>query len=398
MSVLTLPALRAKQNGRFMYLVSIPAGQLARLDLKVEPFDASLVKMVRNGEISTEEFLDQTGYQRPLENNRVNRFCTYLKDEKSISPTVLLINDRDGSCNFDERKGLLSIKEGASLYIYDGQHREKGFLKALKEDPERFAEFPVFAVITHKLPKLGEMQQFKIINDNTKRVSTALVIDIMSITHMVDGDAEIDAPVKDLRQETCNFATQAIATRKDSPWCDKVILTNERKWKKSEIKDDPDLANQRILGNQSFRRSLEPVYAYLEVNNWPGVAKGMRNTSTSLQERGEKMADIVVEFWKAIERQMPEPFEEATQYALLSGSLGVYAMHKVLVSLLRDMHKGRRDWVADEFVTMTSGSGWFTEADRWAKDSGEVASYSGYRGGDLLARVIIESLEATVAE
>ena len=49
MSVITLPALRAVQNGHIMFLVSIPAAKLKQLNLKVERFDSTLVERYRSG-------------------------------------------------------------------------------------------------------------------------------------------------------------------------------------------------------------------------------------------------------------------------------------------------------------------------------------------------------------
>ena len=51
------------------------------------------------------------------------------------------------------------------------------------------------------------------------------------------------------------------------------------------------------------------------------------------------VADIVIEFWQAVQSQMPEPFETPEDY-ILHGSLGVNVMHGVLASLLGYMHRG----------------------------------------------------------
>src|SRR5438309_4277119 len=156
MSVITLPALRAVQNGHVMFLVSIPAAKLKQLNLKVERFDSTLVERHRGGEITDEEYLDQQGYQRTVDNNRANKFAAYLQQEEAISPTVLLINDRNGACTYNEKTGMLTFDTKSPLFIYDGQHRDKGIEKALSLKAD-LADFPIFAVITSELPKLKEM-------------------------------------------------------------------------------------------------------------------------------------------------------------------------------------------------------------------------------------------------
>src|SRR5947207_223065 len=101
MSVIRLPALRAVQHGHVMFQVNIPAAKLRKLNLKVERFDSSFVEQFRRGDITKEEYLERQGYQRIVDNNRANKFAAYLQDDTAISPTVILLNDRDGSCTYD---------------------------------------------------------------------------------------------------------------------------------------------------------------------------------------------------------------------------------------------------------------------------------------------------------
>lgn len=392
MSVLALPALRADQNGHIMFLISIPAAKLKQLNLKVEHFNSTLVERLRGQEITKEEYLELQGYQRTVDNNRANKFATYLQQETAISPTVLLINDRSGACTFNEKTGMLTFDTKSPLFIYDGQHRDKGIEKALSLKAD-LADFPIFAVITSELPKLKEMTQFKVINGTAKGVKTNLVVEIMTAIQT----EESEVSVKDAKQIACNHATHEINRRDDSPWKGMVALANTSKPKKSEINVSPELEHQRIIGSQSFLRSLQPIYDYLEANKWPTVRNGTLKTPTTLLDRGKKIADIVVEFWQAVEAQMCQPFKSPEEFVLHSG-LGVNVMHSVLASLLGDMYKARRHWVADEFVTMTSNSEWFTDAGQWEKNGGEAATYTGFGGMDKLAALIIESLEPPAME
>ena len=92
------------QNGHVMFLVSVPAANLKQLNLKVERFDSTWWTH-RGGEINDEEYLDQQGYQRTVDNNRANKFAAYLQQDEAISPTVLLINDRNGACTYNKETG-----------------------------------------------------------------------------------------------------------------------------------------------------------------------------------------------------------------------------------------------------------------------------------------------------
>jgi hypothetical protein len=238
--------------------------------------------------------------------------------------------------------------------------------------------------------ELTEMSQFKVINGTAKGVKTNLVVEIMSATPT----EETEVSVKDAMQIACNHATHAINMRDDSPWKGMVASANTSKPRESEINVNRGLEHQRSIGSQSFLRSLQGVYDYLEANRWPTVRNGTLKAPPSLLDRGKKIADIAVEFWKAVKLQMPEPFESPEDY-LLHGSLGVNVLHGVLASLLGDLAKARRPWVAAEFVTVTSNSEWFTDAGQWEKGGGEAATYGGYGGMDKLTALIIESLVPT---
>ncbi len=131
---------------------------------------------------------------------------------------------------------------------------------------------------------------------------------------------ETEVSAKDAKQIACNHATHEINCREDSPWKSMVALANTAKPKKSEININPDLVHQRIIGSQSFLRSLLEIYDYLDSNKWPSVSKGALKNPTSLADRGKKIADIVVEFWKAVEGQLPEVFESPENY-IFHGSL-----------------------------------------------------------------------------
>jgi DGQHR domain-containing protein len=182
MSTFSLPALRAFQNGTEMFLVAIPLKNLAELDIRVERFDASLFDKLRNGSITPEELLQKQGYQRAIERNRANRFAAYLQQDSAISPTVVLVNDRNGACSYDEETGEVTFDSSVPLFVFDGQHRKDGYNKAYLERPE-LEGFPALMVVTSDLDKRREMEQFQVINGTAKGVKTNLVIEIKAALH-----------------------------------------------------------------------------------------------------------------------------------------------------------------------------------------------------------------------
>jgi DGQHR domain-containing protein len=373
-----------------MFLVAIPTRRLAELDIKVESLDASLFDQFRKGQLTPEQLLQKQGYQRSVEKNRVNRFAAYLHQDSAISPTVLLINDREGGCTFDEETGELTFDTKVTLFIFDGQHRKDGYVKALLEQG-KLGDFPVLAVITSGIDKRREMEQFQVINGTAKGVKTNLVIEIKAALHQ----DVVGTNPKDAKKIACNHAMHAANSRDDSPWKGVIIAANQSRLKKSEVRANPDLENQRILGSTSFIESVGPVYDYLLTHRmWGGGA------NAELQSRGERMADIIVEYWKAIRELMPEPFEAPKDY-LLQKAIGCMSLHRVLQHLLGVMHSARRQWSVDQFQLMLEPSAWFTQADYWEAKDSEASNYAAATraGAEKLAGEIIDSLQnAAVAD
>src|SRR5687768_11818316 len=80
----SVPAVRSVQNGQQIFTGFIPAKVYAALNIRVERFDAS------------KELDDpDQGYQRSPENNRARKFTRYLDQPDAVSPTAILLNDRD---------------------------------------------------------------------------------------------------------------------------------------------------------------------------------------------------------------------------------------------------------------------------------------------------------------
>jgi hypothetical protein len=123
---------------------------------------------------------------------------------------------------------------------------------------------------------------------------------------------------------------------------------------------------------------------------WGGGANAER------QSRGERMADIVIEFWKAVRDLMPEPFERPKDYLLQKG-IGCMSLHRVLQHVLGVMHMARREWAVDQCRIMLEPSAWFTQPDYWESKDSEASNYAGASraAAEKLAGEIIDSLQSS---
>src|SRR5687767_10357937 len=94
----SVPAVRAVQNGQELYLLFLPAKTLNALPIQVEQFDPD------------KPYDDpEQGYQRSAEKNRARRFARYLGAPDAISPTAIMLNDRNSQTKYDPKTGMLTF-------------------------------------------------------------------------------------------------------------------------------------------------------------------------------------------------------------------------------------------------------------------------------------------------
>jgi DGQHR domain-containing protein len=365
-----VPATRAVQNGQELFLFFLPAKILNALPIKVEKFDAD----------KPYDDPDQ-GYQRSAEKNRARRFARYLEAPDAISPTAIMLNDRDSQSKFDPKKMELTFDtEKSAIFNYDGQHRELGYRFRL-EDDEAFGEFPIPVVMTRGMEKLTEMTQFRTINSTAKGVATALVNAILAKLQAIEGDEAIDASAH--RNVVCYKVTEAINSDPESPWHCLIALPNQSQWTKKQIIEDPTREHKRVLKANSFVDALRPVFDYVT----------MLKMAASIDERATEIAQIVNAFWSAVKERMPDTFEQASNYALFKSG-GVGPMHLVLRDLMIKMHAGHRRYSKEEFLTMISGSDLLGSSEFWSSDNDDGARiYSGKANWPDLAKRIIRDIE-----
>src|SRR4051812_11212398 len=211
----TVPAVRAVQNGQELFQFFVPAKTLKDLPIKVERFDPGLPY----------DDADQ-GYQRAAERTGARRFARYLEAADAISPTALMLNDRNSQTKFDAKKGELTFDtDKGPIFNYDGQHRELGYGFRFDEESS-FGEFPIPVVMTRGMDKVTEMLQFRVINSTAKGVQTALVNAILAKHQATEGDSVIPGSAQ--RSVVCYKVTEAVNNDPNSPWHTLISLPNQQ--------------------------------------------------------------------------------------------------------------------------------------------------------------------------
>jgi DGQHR domain-containing protein len=361
-----VPAIRIRQDGQTLYVTAIQAGQLISHS-KPDAF--------------REEDGEEHGYQRVPERPRALAMARFLRGNQVLLPTAVTLGARE-ELKFDEKTGTLEIPEESTLFEVDGQHRLAGFRIAIQEQGiQRLSEFPLVATIIDNSSEILEAEQFRTINETSKKVRTDLARRILArMAHQLRSPFR----VIDVGRKWEVRATEIIGILKndpESPFYNRIQAPNQKKLSTHTIKE------------QSFGDSLRPL---LTSHPFDGY-------------NPEAVAEGLNEFWRAWKRIMDEaqdhednPFLKQ-DFVLLKAIPGVFALHLVCRYLWTVFERrGQRFRAGLIFEALkkageeVGGGGDEDFTTRWAWHSHNnrgFALYGGLKGAKGLSDLIIEYLK-----
>lgn len=323
------------------------------------------------------------GYQRPEEIVRAKKLAKHLHNVQAIMPTAILLSARDVDLCLDTEKRTIVIDSDQPLQLVDGQHRVAGLRYAMDDQRQmHLLNYQIPVVIMLGLDKIAEMQQFQIVNGTQKSVRTDLVHMILSQIAAAQGEDAIAAT--DRWKVVVSRAIEYLNGNANSVWYDKVIMPDETAPKKSEIQEDPSLADRKIIRATSFMTSLKRLYDYL-------VEYSLIPSSWNVDQQAAELARIVSEYWNALRQLCPEVFDSPKNH-VIQKTPGVFSLHMVCRALIKAMHTGRRALVEDEFAFMMKPalegpSEVLTEA-YWRTPGGPASAYGSMKGFTELAEIV----------
>jgi DGQHR domain-containing protein len=344
-----------KEGGQEFLLAVLPAREV------VDRFEVDYVDAIERPE----------GYQRKLEPNRVKQVATYiLEDDQATFPTNILVSIRDAealtftpeSTNGNYELGTLKLDDFAKLWTVDGQHRTAGLREAIRRLRERAEDgdagavealanleaYPVPVCIFRAPEKFAEMRTFYVVNDRQKGVPTD-VVDELILQH---DKLHRQLTDREARRAKAVEVTHALEALEGQPWHKRLLLAGRATAK----------------GTYKFRQhalvaSLDPVFRvpYME------------------QMTGLKAAEILADYWSALERLMPDAFETPELYTIMK-STGVYAWHMVfpnvleLVRVRTEPLRAVQGELVDVFAEILGTAGPWVEAPTWHAQQGSPAT------------------------
>jgi len=173
----------------------------------------------------------------------------------------------------------------------------------------------------------------------------------------------------------------------DGPWGDQIVMPDQKSYSRSEQTENPELRHQRTARATSFMTALKPIENYFHQIQ-PG--------RMTLEDRAKGLFGVIDGYWAAIRNLNPDCFQNADDFVMLK-TPGIFSLHQLCLSLMKDMYVGRREWVEEEFEHMLEPCTEISNPSFWSVgtdegDRGDAARYGSMKGFKELGDLLYESL------
>lgn len=366
---LTLDAIKLRHNGVNVYLSKMSVHNLERYT-KIDRWSPEKSASDEN-----------QGYQRPADKIRVRKMAKYVEREldagrKPLLPTAVVLSAR--GCGLETMDGTITVTRGKKLRVIDGQHRREGLLYAANErgiEQARDLELPV--VIIDGLNRVDEMRQFKTINSTAKSVRTDLVSMLLANLSVHEGEDALDASEK--VQASAAKAIEKLNTDPKSPWYRRITMPNEVA---SEL---------QVTKATTMLASIKPIRQFF--------VDGLGQRFTTTEREAEAIAGPVKEFWTAVQKLLPQCWEQPEDYVLLKVQ-GVFSLNIICRKVMRELFRNGEPWTAKGFRAYLQRSESLTNAEFWHVgdatldvEPGGATGYGGMSGFSQLAELLWTEIE-----
>jgi DGQHR domain-containing protein len=267
--------------------------------------------LIENHSIPTYDPRTHQGYQRPLQENRVNELATDLRKNRVDLPTAILLNIRNREARQAVKGGRLSLsylRDSAStlvlFHVVDGQHRVEALKKLLDEDPEAWKDFLVPFICMVGATEQEEMEQFYVVNSRAKSVRTDLAFALLR--KISDRDPKMMERLEEKGrgwQVMAEKLVEALA-EKSAVWRGLIRLAAMEK-------------GNTTMPSASMVTSLKPLLA----------APFFGRLTFEQQQQ------VIDAFWSGLRDTMRPAFDEPQEFVIQKG-VGVIVLHAILVDVM----------------------------------------------------------------
>lgn len=104
------------------------------------------------------------------------------------------------------------------------------------------------------------------------------------------------------------------------------------------------------------------------------------------------MTDLLVDYWNAIQRMVPEAFEDPSEY-VIQKTPGLFSLHLLLKDQpLPQMYQLHMDWDGQSLYEMIKDRPEISDSNSWHRSPNYAASYGSGKGFRELADLLIDSV------
>jgi len=271
-----------------------------------------------NYDIPTFDPRTNKGYQRTLQENRVNELATDLRKGRVDLPTAVLLNlrNRDARQALKEGQLRLSLLRETALstkfHVVDGQHRVEALAKLYGEDPEKWRNFLVPFVCMLGATEAEEMEQFYVVNSRAKSVRTDLAFTLLR--KITDRDPKMMERLEEKGkgwQVAAEKLVEALA-QESSVWRGLIRLPAMEKGNTTMPSASMVTSLKPLLGSSFFSRL---------------------SFSQQLQ--------VIEAFWGGLRDVMRPAFDDPQEFVVQKG-VGVIVLHAILVDVMEIVRSSGR--------------------------------------------------------
>jgi len=222
--MIKIKAIKLEQSNIKMYLTSLKIGKIKELlskrQLIVEVYDPTNPQ-------------GREGYQRGIDERRVNDISVFLRREIDILPSLLpgsvILNcRRPETIRYNDADSTITITDDTVFHVVDGQHR----LKGLERSEIQKYEIPI--TIIEGLNIAQEAGQFLTINTKQKKVRPDLQLRILYHQDRSNTRRLIDIlGIDNWKLEALTLCI-ALNDKNESPWRNLILRPGEKReeqWK-----------------------------------------------------------------------------------------------------------------------------------------------------------------------
>ncbi|MFZ1784731.1 MAG: DGQHR domain-containing protein [Ferruginibacter sp.] len=294
------------------------------------------VRRLQKNDRDVEEYI---GIQRPLNEGRVNEIGKYVNLIDATFPSTVILSIRSEDVEYDKKSKILKIvrKQNAAK-VLDGQHRIAGLNKC--ELAGGSFQIPVTIFIDMEIE--DQALVFSTINKTHTKVNKSLPYDLFEF-------AKTRSP-----QRTGHTIARALNQKGGSPFKDKIKILGVADDKEKEtitqatfVESLLDLITKDKMTDRDLYRRDKIPNEYIGKDHLKYCLRPL-----FLLEQDGKIAQIVWNYFKAVQHKWPNSWNKVEASKILNRSTGFIVLMKFLGDCLRSINNFNEVPEVQVFITI----------------------------------------------